>query len=84
MTGCSCHDFCLGSLADAGFLHEALGVGMTEGEAQTIPYTVNSGDGDEYSQARKDTYRCLLGGQVLEHTVLCRQLSVHRRKTVGQ
>lgn len=55
---------------------------MTEGEAQTIPNTVNSGDGDEYSQARKDTCCSLLGGQVLEHTVLSRQLSVHRRKTV--
>lgn len=28
---------------------------MTEGEAQTIPYTVNSGDGDEYSQGKTRT-----------------------------
>lgn len=56
---------------------------MTEGEAQTISNIVDSGDGGEYSHARKDTRHSLLGEQVLEHTVLSRQLSVHRRKTSG-
>lgn len=56
---------------------------MTEGEAQTIPNTVNSGDGNKDSQARKGTCRSLLGGQALEHTVLSRQLSGHRRTVLG-